>query len=130
VQDSKHGLKTARNQLYTGARLLALGNYPLLYTHLHELALLPGSPLFNRDVIKVDRQEDRAAARLFSSELLDHHVTHFPERRGLSVYLFFIGGLFDAWQNRKIGHLDRILLALRCRFFLKAWRKHVEANPD
>src|SRR6202050_1842935 len=73
VQDSKHGLKTARNQLFTGAQILALGNFPCFYHQLLEFAKHPLGPLFNRDVEKVDRQDDRAAARLFSAESLDFH---------------------------------------------------------
>ncbi|KAH7918497.1 hypothetical protein BV22DRAFT_1134542 [Leucogyrophana mollusca] len=46
VQDSKHGTKTARNQLFTGARLLALGNFPMYYRMLLDMAL---GPLFRRD---------------------------------------------------------------------------------
>ncbi|KZV91812.1 hypothetical protein EXIGLDRAFT_587174, partial [Exidia glandulosa HHB12029] len=83
-----------------------------------------------RDVEKVDRQDDRAAARLFSAEALQHHCTRFPERSGVALYLFFLGGLFDAWQSRKLSHSERILLALRCRFFLHAWRAHIDAHPD
>lgn len=30
VQDSKHALKTLRNNLFSGARLLVLGNYPAM----------------------------------------------------------------------------------------------------
>ncbi|EJD36111.1 hypothetical protein AURDEDRAFT_18199, partial [Auricularia subglabra TFB-10046 SS5] len=66
VQDSKHGIKTAHNQLFTGARLLALGNNPMFYTLIRELAKLDDSPLFWRDVKETDRQDDRTAARLFS----------------------------------------------------------------
>ncbi|KZV80253.1 hypothetical protein EXIGLDRAFT_630566, partial [Exidia glandulosa HHB12029] len=130
VQDSKHGLKTARNQLLTGARTLVLGNFPLLYRRLLEIAQHPKSPLFNRDIFNVEKQNDRAAARVFSAEFLQHLTTHAPEERGLALYLFFLGGLFDAWQSRKMGHLQRVLLALRCRYFIAAWRAHIEANPD
>ncbi|EJD34392.1 hypothetical protein AURDEDRAFT_28179, partial [Auricularia subglabra TFB-10046 SS5] len=83
-----------------------------------------------RDVEKLDRQDDRAAARLFSVQTLRHHCLQFPERAGLAQYLFFLGGLFDAWQSRKLSHSCRILLALRCRFFLKAWQAHIDAHPD
>jgi hypothetical protein len=32
LQDSKHALKTLQNNLFSGARLLTLGNYTMLYT--------------------------------------------------------------------------------------------------
>lgn len=33
LQDSQHGLKTLRNASFSGARLLVLGNYVVLYYH-------------------------------------------------------------------------------------------------
>ncbi|EJD50069.1 hypothetical protein AURDEDRAFT_29486, partial [Auricularia subglabra TFB-10046 SS5] len=83
-----------------------------------------------RDVEKVDRQDDRAASRLFAVETLRHHCALYPQRAGLTLYLFVLGGLFDAWQSRKLPHSERILLALRCRFFLQAWQAHIDAHPD
>jgi hypothetical protein len=37
MQDSKHALKTYRNNLFTGARLLIIGNYVLFYEHIRRL---------------------------------------------------------------------------------------------
>ena len=58
VQDSKHGLKTARNQIFSGARMLVLGNFPVHYAQLLDFANHPLGPLFKRDVEHVDRQDD------------------------------------------------------------------------
>ncbi|KAI0736593.1 hypothetical protein C8Q72DRAFT_800613 [Fomitopsis betulina] len=49
IQDNKHGLKTARNNLFSGARLLVAGNYTMGNQDIHELAfredsLLPPGP--------------------------------------------------------------------------------------
>ncbi|KAJ7728968.1 hypothetical protein DFH07DRAFT_695847, partial [Mycena maculata] len=66
LQDLKHALKTFRNNLFSGARLLALGSYTAIYAHIREMAFEDGSPLFHRDVEKLDRQDNNAAARLFS----------------------------------------------------------------
>jgi hypothetical protein len=129
-QDSKHGLKTARNQLFTGARILVLGNFPCFYHQLLEFAKHPLGPLFNRDVEKVDRQDDRAAARLFSAESLHFHVSYYPDQVGLSTYLFIMGELIDAWQNRNIRHVDRSRMVMRARYFLMGWRSHIVAHPD
>ncbi|GAW09826.1 hypothetical protein LENED_012023 [Lentinula edodes] len=42
IQDSKHALKTFRNNLYSGARLLVLGNHTAFYAQAHKLAHDPG----------------------------------------------------------------------------------------
>ncbi|KAI0054490.1 hypothetical protein BV25DRAFT_1922630 [Artomyces pyxidatus] len=130
LQDSKHGLKTSRNQLLTGARNLVLGNFPLHFKMLRDFAEHELGPLFRRDVEKVDKQDDRAAARLFSCEALDFHLRFFPDQVALSIYLFILGELVDAWQNRRIPHLARAKMVLRARFFLMAWRNHIEQHPD
>ncbi|KAI0060330.1 hypothetical protein BV25DRAFT_977826 [Artomyces pyxidatus] len=130
VQDSKHGAKTSRNQLLTGARTLSLGNFPIYFKMLRDFAEHPLGPLFRRDVEHVDKQDDRAAARLFSAEALDFHLLHFPQQHALSTYLFIFGDLLDAWQNRHISHLERVKMVLRARFFLMAWRSHIEQHPD
>lgn len=91
VQDSKHGLKTGRNQLFTDARMLVIGNFPCFYQQLLDFTTHPLGPLFARDVERVDRQDDRAAARLFSAESLTFHMSNHQSQVGLSVYLFVIG---------------------------------------
>lgn len=98
----------ARNQLVTGARCLSLGNFAFYFAQLHEFALNSLSPLFHRDVEKSDKQDDRAASRLFSAKALERHFTLFPDRLGLSVYLFILGEMVDAWQNRSIPHIERV----------------------
>jgi len=54
VQDSKHGRKTARNQLFTGARILVLG----FFAQLRELTANTLGPLFMCDVENIDHQDD------------------------------------------------------------------------
>ncbi|KAJ6564261.1 hypothetical protein B0H19DRAFT_870672, partial [Mycena capillaripes] len=70
TQDSKHALKTARNQIHTGARILVVGFFVILFAHLRELACLLHADMYvippHHDVEKVDKQDDRAAARTFS----------------------------------------------------------------
>ncbi|TFY61180.1 hypothetical protein EVJ58_g4673 [Rhodofomes roseus] len=122
TQDSKHGLKTARNNLFSGARLLVLGNYVATYGEVRELAFKDDSPLFNRDVEKLDRQDDNAATRLFSATVLEHLAQKRTEARGLIAYLFIFGELIDAYQNRAISHFERIQMVLRARYFLDIWR--------
>ncbi|KAJ3513597.1 hypothetical protein NMY22_g14994 [Coprinellus aureogranulatus] len=130
VQDSKHALKTARNQILTGARLLTIGNDVLHYRQLHEAAYA-GSALLTADVGPgLDRQDDRAAARVFSAKMLEFNLANNPSQRALSVYLFILGELVDAWQNRKISHCARAKMVMRARFFLMTWRSHIDAHPE
>ena len=130
VQDSKHALKTSRNQLLTGARILIMGFFPTFFAQLRELAINAAGPLFARDVDRLDRQDDRAAARAFSASTLDFQMKQYPDQRGLSVYLFVLGELVDAWQNRNISHVARAKMVLRARFFLMVWRSYIIAHPD
>lgn len=127
IQDSKHALKTMRNNLFSGARLLTFGNFVFLYRHIVHIAEGPGTPLFNRDVTKIDRQDDNAAVRLFSADVLKYLADHHPEYVGEIVYLFIFGELIDAYQNRSMEHLERIKLALRARYFLDSWEAFMKA---
>ncbi|KAF8687978.1 hypothetical protein AX14_003566 [Amanita brunnescens Koide BX004] len=129
VQDSKHGLKTARNNLFSGASLLVLGNYIAHYEHIRNIAFKEGSPLYHRDVEKLDRQDDNAAARLFSSATLQFLEDQEPMELGLIVFLFVFGELIDAYQNRQIDHSERIKMVLRARYFVDMWESFVVAIP-
>jgi hypothetical protein len=122
VQDSKHALKTYRNNLYSGARLLVLGNYVAMYGYARDMAFDDSSPLYHRDVEKMDRQDDNAATRLFSATALEFLTKTHPDRIGQAVYLFVFGEVVDAYQNRHITHSERIRMVLRGRFFLDIWR--------
>ena len=113
LQDSKHALKTLRNNLFTGARLLTLGNYTMLYATIRDLAFANGSPLYRRDVEKLDRQDDNAASRLFSADTLSYLTNHHPDRVGEIVYLFVFGDLIDAYQNRSIPHREQVKMLLQ-----------------
>lgn len=57
------------------------------------------TPLFKRDVEKLDRQDDNAAARLFSANVLKFLANKHPDHAGKIVYLFIFGELVDAYQN-------------------------------
>src|SRR5579872_3384187 len=52
IQDSKHAAKTLRNNLFSGARALVLGNHLAMYSYARDIAFssLPGFPLYHRDV--------------------------------------------------------------------------------
>ena len=66
------------------------------------------SPIYMRDVEKLDRQDNNAATRLFCADTLEWLQDHHPEQLGLAAYLFIFGELIDAWQNRSISILERV----------------------
>jgi hypothetical protein len=97
VQDIKHAKKTARNQLFTGARLMTLGIGTARYDLVKFLADQQDSVLYRRDVLNVDKQDDGAAFRMFCSEFLEQcadSIAMNPELAPLFVYLFVFGMLF------------------------------------
>ena len=126
IQDSKHGLKTARNNFFTGAKLLTVGNHIVMYSYARDLAFGPGSPLYHRDVEKTDRQDDSAALRLSSASTMVYLTKQHPDRLGVVAYLFTFGELIDAYQNRRISHRERIKMVLRARFFIDMWRSFLK----
>ncbi|KAI0630924.1 hypothetical protein C8Q77DRAFT_1062540 [Trametes polyzona] len=81
------------------------------------------------DIVGVDKQDDRAAVRLFSSAVIDYISRTLPKELGLAVYLFVIGELVDAQQNRTLTHSERIKMLWRGRFFLDGWRQHILDHP-
>lgn len=96
VQDSKHALKTVRNNLFSGARLLVLGNFTATYLNILYLVQGDSTPLYLRDVVKLDRQDDNAAIRLFSADTLKYLADNHPDYVGEIVSLFVFGELIDA----------------------------------
>lgn len=129
VQDSKHALKTFRNNLFSGARALVLGNHISMYSQVWRIAFGdPPGPIYQRDVEKMDRQDDNAATRLFSAETLDFITKHHPACLGLVVYLFIMGEVVDAYQGRTLSHLERIKMVLRCHYFLRLWKRFLQAT--
>ena len=117
LQDSKHVLKTFRNNSFTGARMLTFGNFTAIFRRIYLMAMAPDSPLYERDVNRaLDRQDDSAATRLFCAETLAYLSKNFPEYVGEIVYLFVFGELIDAYQNRKIPHAERIKVCTKIIF--------------
>jgi len=125
IQDPKHGCKMARNNLFSGSRLLALGDHTAHYGQVQYLADEKDTPLYWRDVDRLDRQDDRAAARLFSAPFLEYcirssHVT-------LPIYLFVLGELIDAYENRHIPHIDQVKMVLCMWFFKSIWKSFLQS---
>ncbi|KAH9032049.1 hypothetical protein EDB85DRAFT_1890890 [Lactarius pseudohatsudake] len=124
IQDSKHCRKTLRNNLFSGARAIVLARHVTFYQQVRDIADdTAHSPLHRRDVERLDRQDDRAAERLFSSATLAHTINHLGKTSlGLTVYLFVFGDLVDAYQSRSISHAERVIMVLRAKFFKDLWK--------
>ncbi|KAJ7703502.1 hypothetical protein B0H17DRAFT_1127137 [Mycena rosella] len=103
---------TFSNNLFTGARVLTFGNYTAISRRIYEMAMVPGSPLFRRDVERLEREDDAAATRLFCATVLEYLSEKHPEYIGEIVYLF----------SREI-----IKLALRAQYFVDAWENYLDA---
>ncbi|KAG9086887.1 hypothetical protein FRC06_002840 [Ceratobasidium sp. 370] len=131
IQDVKHAMNTAQNSIYSGTHSMILGNCVVHYLQVLVLSVECHSPLYQRDVCKVDRQDDRAATRLFSSAFLRHiarisseHSSGIPfnaaplnivscdlpppsavlkhSLHGLLVLLYVLGEAFDTFQSRSL----------------------------
>lgn len=127
IQDSKHGLKTARNNFFSGTKLLTMGNHIVMYSYARDLAFGPGSPLYHRDVEKTDRQDDSIALQLSLASTMVYLTKQYPDHLGVVAYLFTFGELIDAYQNRRISHGERIKMVLRARFFIDMWRSFLKS---
>ncbi|KAI0038584.1 hypothetical protein FA95DRAFT_1505344 [Auriscalpium vulgare] len=123
IQDSNHGRKTYRNNAFSGARILTLGNFTTLYSHFRMAAHEDSGTLYRRDVEKMDRQDDNAATRLFSGHTLHWFNSTHSELVGTIVYLFVFGELIDAYQNRFLPLLERVEMVLRAHYFMEMWDK-------
>jgi hypothetical protein len=51
----------SRNNLFTRAKLLTIGGHVGMFQYARQVVFESGSPLYHRDVEKVDRQDDNAA---------------------------------------------------------------------
>ncbi|KAG5636706.1 hypothetical protein H0H81_007102 [Sphagnurus paluster] len=127
--DGKNLKKNGRGSAISGACVRPAGRYIIHYGMFATLALSKNSPLLKSDIIGIDKQDDRAAARLFSSAVVEHISRTQPDELGMIIYLFIIGEIIDAQQNRSITHDERIKMLWRGRFFLDGWRDYVLAHP-
>lgn len=53
-----------------------------------------------------------------------------PECFGLSLYIFVMAEMTDAWLNRSISHLERIEMAWTATFFLRRWHNYVSSRKE
>jgi hypothetical protein len=129
VQDPKHAQKTASNQLLSGAQVLSFGKYFLNISQLVEL-LGQSSPLYSRDVLNCNKQDNGCAYRTMNWETFEASLIS-PQHTGLSIYLYLFGELTNAWLCPKMNHLDWIRSAWTCIFFLRFWHQSIsnKSNP-
>ncbi|KAF9008482.1 hypothetical protein BDZ89DRAFT_920748, partial [Hymenopellis radicata] len=78
------------------------------------------------DVVRSDKQDDNAAARLFSASALECAAQLPEDNLGLCVYLFVFGEFIDAFQSRSMPHRQRARIAIRTRIFLSTWKSFLK----
>ncbi|KAJ7178444.1 hypothetical protein C8R43DRAFT_1117832 [Mycena crocata] len=122
IQDAKHGRKTFKNNVFSGAHSMTLGNFVVFFRLIHTLGMKPKTPLYRRDFIKSDKMDDPAAARFFSADFLEQASEDPSENLGLVVYLLVFGDFIDAWQSRNLTHHERAKIVIRTHLFLNTWR--------
>ncbi|KAG6819326.1 hypothetical protein H0H93_012927 [Arthromyces matolae] len=128
IQDPKHLLKTFRNNLFSGARLLTFPNDVALFSQVRAMSLADDSPIYTRDVDKADRQDDSAATRLFSGDSLLWLIEHHPDHLALITYLFVMGELIDAYQSRSLPLVTRVQMVLRAHYFIELWERFLDIS--
>ncbi|KAI1782137.1 hypothetical protein LXA43DRAFT_977717 [Ganoderma leucocontextum] len=133
IQDSHHARKTCRNQPQHGTHTASLGRGFVVNRSLLQLQDTQRSGLMRRDVENVDKQDDGAARRLFHHMALtamtyekDGVPDVLEEFRGLFVYNSQFAALFEAWDNKKMPVNDRVLNALRTKFFMYICNDHID----
>lgn len=124
LQDPKHARKTGANQLLSGSRLITLGKYVVSLQDLSQVLQTPNSPLLTKDVFECDKQDNGRALRTFCSQTVSVTLAR-PDCSGLTVYIYIIGELCDAWLNKTMGHRERIRAVWTAGFFLRFWKAHL-----
>ncbi|KAJ6622832.1 hypothetical protein B0H10DRAFT_2214142 [Mycena sp. CBHHK59/15] len=124
--DAKHGRKTFRNNAFSGACALILGNFVVFFAQVFTLAMKPNSPMYPRDLKAHSRMDDPAAARLFSADTLEQASEDPINNLGLVVYLLVFGDLIDAYQSRTLSHHERAKIVICTHLFLQTWRMYLK----
>lgn len=128
-EDGKHARKNARGSATSGARILTLGAYTVHVGQFVRIMETEGSPILKTDFLGGDKQDDRASARALSPALVIHVIRTQPHALGLIIYVFVMGDIIDAQQNRKLSHAERMHMLWRGLFFLEGWRKFILCHP-
>lgn len=116
-----------RSNIYSGARLLTLADYIACYHHFLIVYLEKG-PLNSRDTLKIDKQSDNTAIRVFSPATVKHIIDNHPDQLGTIIYLVILGSLLDVYQNRELVLIGRIKIALCATYLLQYWSDFVRTS--
>ncbi|KAH7869248.1 hypothetical protein F5879DRAFT_779132, partial [Lentinula edodes] len=130
VTDAPHAQKTAHYQPQHGTHTTSLGTGYLVNQSLIDIYSLNGAGLQLRDVDNVDKQDDGAARRVFHFNVLQLMTETEDARYFISLYMYLsqlscLGTLFEAWMNPTMSTKDRVLAALRARFWLNLVNHHI-----
>jgi hypothetical protein len=128
--DGKHAKKNGRNAVTSGACVITMGAQVVTVGDLIEAALHPTSPLKKTDVLGVDKQDDQAMSRVSSAAMIEHVSLTQKAPVSLCAYLYILGELIDAQQNRTMSIEERVRLLFRARFFLEGWKTYIELHPN
>lgn len=129
VQDPKHAWKIAANQLLSNAHLSSFG---VFYVTMPQHALFlqqKSSSLYHEGVFNCDNQDNGQSYWTFNDDTLAITLSK-PECNSLSIYLFVMVELCDAWLNRTTNHQDCILSAFTSQLFLQQWNQYLQEQQS
>ncbi|KAJ7195371.1 hypothetical protein GGX14DRAFT_575687 [Mycena pura] len=123
TQDAPHARKTGRNNFFSGARALVVGDFVAHYKQLYNMAMCVDDPtMYPRDAVRADKQDDNAAVRVYAAATLKKLTEDVEENMGIIVLIFVIGNLVDAYESRTMDHTTRAKNAILGRLFFKTWK--------
>ncbi|KDQ15062.1 hypothetical protein BOTBODRAFT_174240 [Botryobasidium botryosum FD-172 SS1] len=137
--DMPHLHKTIHNNMHYGTHLMTMGKDYMCHAVLMSLLRLENCPLYVRDVFNPEKQDDRAARRLFLAVLLlllvDEDDKLIDEKyEGFFVLSFIFGEFFDSWINPQMSHIQHTVTIFRTLHFINIWHANVasahKAHPD
>lgn len=107
-----------------------MGDHILIYAKLVDIIVTGVAPMFKRDVIKRDRQDDQAMERYLSGEMITFVADDTPQELGFIVYLYLFGELHSAVQSRSLPHGKRVEMLLTVEYFFQGWVHFIAQHPD
>lgn len=94
IQDPSHAKKTLRDNCLSGAVPITIGNGMITYQNVLNLLSIE-SGLLRSDIINSDKQDDGAAVRFFSADVIQAMIgednTIAEDEKGLLVFLSIFG---------------------------------------
>jgi hypothetical protein len=118
-----------RSNLMSMSRLLVLGKWPVLLTHVLDVFSTSRAGLRAQDVNGADKQNVDSAKR-FISKTVRQALRPMPNTASTIAYLYFGSGLVSAFFARNMPTRRRIRLAFQTLFFVRFWRGWINASQD